>query len=70
MELLFVGGIGTSEMLLIVFTLLLLFGGKKLPELMRGLGRGIRDFKKETASLTDEIKKADNELMEDFRSEN
>lgn len=48
MELLFVGGIGTSEMLLIVFTLLLLFGGKKLPELMRGLGRGIRDFKKET----------------------
>ncbi len=69
MELLFVGGIGTSEMLLIVFTLLLLFGGKKLPELMRGLGRGIRDFKNETASLTNEIKKADNELMEDLRSE-
>lgn len=69
MELLFVGGIGASEMLLIVFTLLLLFGGKKLPELMRGLGRGIRDFKNETASLTDEIKKADNELMEDLRSE-
>lgn len=69
MELLFVGGIGTSEMLLIVFTLLLLFGGKKLPELMRGLGRGIRDFKNETASLTDEIKKADNELIEDLRSE-
>ena len=45
MELLFVGGIGTSEMLLIVFTLLLLFGGKKLPELMRGMGRGIREFK-------------------------
>ena len=39
------GGIGTSEILLIVFALLLLFGGKKLPELMRGLGRGIRDFK-------------------------
>lgn len=45
MKLLFVGGIGTSEMLLIVFTLLLLFGGKKLPELMRGAGRGIREFK-------------------------
>ena len=40
MNLLFVGGIGTSEMLLIVFALLLLFGGKKLPELMR-----IREFK-------------------------
>lgn len=45
MNLLFVGGIGTSEMLLIVFALLLLFGGKKLPELMRGTGRGIREFK-------------------------
>ncbi|MBP3565791.1 MAG: twin-arginine translocase TatA/TatE family subunit [Alistipes sp.] len=45
MNLLFVGGIGTNEMLLIVFALLLLFGGKKLPELMRGAGRGIREFK-------------------------
>ena len=45
MNLLFVGGIGTSEMLLIVFALLLLFGCKKLPELMRGAGRGIREFK-------------------------
>lgn len=45
MKLLFVGGIGTSEMLLIVLALLLLFGGKKLPELMRGAGRGIREFK-------------------------
>ena len=45
MRLLFVGGIGTSEMLLIVLALLLLFGGKKLPELMRGAGRGIREFK-------------------------
>ncbi len=45
MNLLFVGGIGISEMLLIAFALLLLFGGKKLPELMRGAGRGIREFK-------------------------
>ena len=45
MNILLIGGIGTSEMLLIVFTLLLLFGGKKLPELMRGAGRGIREFK-------------------------
>lgn len=45
MDFLFVGGIGTSEILLIVFALLLLFGGKKLPELMRGMGRGIREFK-------------------------
>ena len=45
MNLLFIGGLGTSELLLIVFALLLLFGGKKLPELMRGMGRGIRDFR-------------------------
>ena len=45
MKLLLVGGSGTSEILLIVFALLLLFGGTKLPELMRGMGRGIREFK-------------------------
>ena len=45
MKLFMIGGIGTSEILLIVFALLLLFGGKKLPELMRGMGRGIREFK-------------------------
>ena len=45
MELLFIGGLGTSEILLIVLALLLLFGGKKLPELMHGAGRGIREFK-------------------------
>ena len=45
MDLLLIGGIGTSEILLIALVLLLLFGGKKLPELMRGAGRGIREFK-------------------------
>lgn len=56
MNLLLVGGIGTSEILLIVFALLLLFGGKKLPELMRGLGRGIRDFKDAVKDPLDEVK--------------
>lgn len=45
MNMLFIGGLGTSEILLIVLALLLLFGGKKLPELMRGAGRGIKEFK-------------------------
>ena len=45
MNFLMIGGLGTSEILLIVVALLLLFGGKKLPELMRGAGRGIREFK-------------------------
>ena len=58
MKLLLIGGIGTSEILLIVFVLLLLFGGKKLPELMRGLGRGIRDFKDAVNEPVEEIKKS------------
>jgi sec-independent protein translocase protein TatA len=52
--LLFVGGIGTGEIVLIVLVLLLLFGGKKLPELMRGAGRGIREFKDAINSVSDE----------------
>ena len=45
MNLLFLGGIGTGEILLIVLAILLLFGGKKLPELMRGMGKGVKEFK-------------------------
>lgn len=37
--------LGTSEILIIVFVILLLFGGKKIPELMRGLGKGVKSFK-------------------------
>lgn len=45
MTTLFIGGLGTGEILLIVLAILLLFGGKKLPELMRGMGRGVKEFK-------------------------
>ena len=45
MNFMFIGGIGTQELLLVVVVVLILFGGKKLPELMRGAGRGIREFK-------------------------
>ena len=42
---LFMFGIGTQEILLIVLVVLLFFGGKKIPELMKGLGKGVRSFK-------------------------
>jgi sec-independent protein translocase protein TatA len=42
------GGFGPMEITLIVLVLLLLFGGKKIPELMRGLGSGVKEFKKAT----------------------
>ena len=38
-------GLGGPEIILIVLVILLMFGGKKLPELMRGLGRGMKEFK-------------------------
>ena len=42
------GMLGTTEIILIVLVLLLLFGGRKIPELMRGLGTGIKEFKNAT----------------------
>ncbi len=41
----FIGGLGLSEILVIALVVLLFFGGKKIPELMRGLGKGVRSFK-------------------------
>jgi sec-independent protein translocase protein TatA len=38
-------GMGTQEIIIILIIILLLFGGKKIPELMKGLGRGVKDFK-------------------------
>ena len=49
------GAIGMQEMILIFLVVLLLFGSKRLPELARGLGKGIREFKKATSDLRDEL---------------
>lgn len=60
--------IGTSELLLIGALVLLLFGGKKLPEMMRGLGQGVRSFKdgmKEGAAPNDEDGKEEKENKEE-----
>ncbi|HHS95913.1 MAG TPA: twin-arginine translocase TatA/TatE family subunit [Phaeodactylibacter sp.] len=47
---------GGYEAILIFFAILLLFGGKKIPELMRGLGKGIREFNSARATIEGEIK--------------
>ena len=44
-NLLFIGGIGFQEILLVALIVLLFFGGKKIPELMKGLGKGVKNFK-------------------------
>ena len=46
---------GTSELLIILLVVLVLFGGKKIPELMRGLGSGIREFNAAKANIKSEI---------------
>ncbi len=48
-------GIGTTELVIIMFIILLIFGAKKLPELAQGLGKGIREFKKASNEIQDEL---------------
>ena len=54
-SLLFLGNMGVTEWVLILIVVLLLFGGKKIPELMRGLGRGIREFNDAKSNVKKEI---------------
>jgi sec-independent protein translocase protein TatA len=46
-------GLGMQEILIIAFVVLLLFGGKKIPELMKGLGKGVKSFKQGMNEVTD-----------------
>lgn len=48
--------IGTPEIILIALVVLLIFGGKKIPELMKGIGKGVNSFKKGLKDIDDEIK--------------
>lgn len=50
-------GLGTQEIVLILIIVLLLFGGRKIPELMRGLGRGVREFNDAKNNVQSEIRK-------------
>ena len=54
-------GLGMQEVLVIALIVLLLFGGKKIPELMKGLGKGVKSFKEGMKDITDEesVKKTD-----------
>lgn len=54
--LLFLGNIGTGEIILIALVVLLLWGGKKIPELMKGLGKGVKSFKEGMNEIEKDIK--------------
>ena len=55
MKLMFIGNLGWTELLIIALIVLLLFGGRKIPELMKGLGKGIRSFKDGMSEVTDAV---------------
>ena len=54
----FLDGIGGSEMMIIMLIVLLLFGGNKMPELAKGLGKSIREFKKAASGVEEEVRRA------------
>ena len=60
-RLLFLGSIGATEIIIIALIVLLLFGGKKIPELMKGIGKGVKSFKDGVKGVEDEINSSDND---------
>ena len=62
-------GLGPWEIGLIILVVIILFGGKKLPELARGLGLGLREFNKATREIKDEVKSGTNDV-DDNEKEN
>ena len=58
-KLLFLGSLGAGEIFVIALVVLLLFGGKKIPELMKGLGKGIRSFKEGMNNIEKDIENPD-----------
>lgn len=55
------GNLGAGEIILILLVILILFGAKKIPELARGIGKGMSEFKKGIKDVEDEIKTSDTE---------
>ncbi len=51
------GSIGTTELIVVLIIVLVLFGGRKIPEIMRGIGEGLREFRKASSEATSEIQR-------------
>jgi sec-independent protein translocase protein TatA len=59
---------GAGELMFVMLAILMLFGGKRMPELARGLGRAIREFKKATAGVEEQLKRALDEAPPENRN--
>ena len=62
---LFLGNIGAGEIIIVALVILLLFGGKKIPELMKGLGKGVKNFKEGMKDVEDDVKELKKEIESD-----
>ena len=60
-------GIGGQEAIIILIIVVLLFGGRKIPELMRGLGKGVKEFKDASKSVTEEVDKVKNDIENEIK---
>lgn len=63
------GALGFQEILLIAVVVLILFGGRKIPEMMKGLGRGVREFNDAKSSMKEEIEKSSKESIDTAAAE-
>ena len=63
--LLFLGNIGMPELIIIAFIILLLFGAKRIPELMKGIGKGVRSFKEGVNEIEKEVESIDTDVTKD-----
>ena len=68
-NILFLQNIGTGEILIVALVVLLLFGGKKIPELMRGLGKGVKSFKDGMNDVRKELDDISTDIENDVRKE-
>lgn len=61
--------VGWAEIVIIVFVILLLFGGKKIPEMMKGLGKGVKSFKEGINEVDEQINQADSKPKESSQTD-
>ena len=69
-SLLFLGDIGGSELILIMVVILVFFGANKIPELARGLGKGIREFKDASSEIRNEFERAGHQPQQPYNNQN
>jgi sec-independent protein translocase protein TatA len=63
------GNLGATEIILIILVIVLLFGGRKIPELMKGIGQGMKEFKKASKLDGEEPEKTKTETKDDTKKE-